>query len=82
MKKWVVFIGSDQKEHICDLVRAYPYTKQLMLFLDGKEFFINFENQEDCIDAKTGWKKPVYISNKAKTKYRHGFAVFKFIIKK
>lgn len=80
MKKWIVEIGGE--EHICDLVRAYPYTKQLMLFLDGKEFFINFSEMEDYMDAKLGTKRPVYISNKQKSKYRHGFAVFKHVIEK
>lgn len=78
MKKWVVEV--DDKQHVCDLIRAYPYTKQLMLFLNGKEFFINFAETEDYMDAKLGTKRPCYISNKNKSKYRHGFAVFKHII--
>ena len=77
MKKWVVFV--EDKEYVCDLIRAYPYTKQLMLYLDGKEFFINFEHKDDYLNAKVGTKTPVYIANKNKTKYKHGFAVFKFI---
>lgn len=80
MKKWVVEIKGEP--HVCNLIRAYPYTKQLMLEYEGKEFFINFEQTEDYMDAKLGTRRPCYISNKNKTQYKHGFAVFKTIIKK
>lgn len=77
MRRWFVFIGNDDTEYECELVRAFPVTKQLMLKLDGKEFFINFETQDDYMEAKNCIKKSVFISNKSKTLFRKGFAVFK-----
>lgn len=79
MKKWVVII--DNKERVCNLVRAFPYSKQLMLEYDGKEFFIIFKHKENYMDAKIGTKSPCFIANKAKTTHMIATAVFKVIIK-
>lgn len=79
MKKWVIEVGG--KQYVCDLVRAYPMTFQLHLFANEREFMVTFDKLMDYADAQVGTKKPVYITNKSKTSYKHGFAVFKHIIK-
>ena len=77
MKKWVLKIGTEQTEYVCDLVLSIPDFNQLILALNGVEFVVNFHEWNDFVDAKDGYTKPVYITNKAKKKYRNGFAVFK-----
>ncbi len=77
MKKWVLKIGTNEKEYVCDLVRTFPPFNQLLLRLNGVEFLVGFHSADNFFEAKEGYPKPVYITNKAKKKYRNGFAVFK-----
>lgn len=75
MKRWVLYI--EGKTHVCDFIRAWPDQMSLKLALYGKEFFVDFVERLDYLEANNGTRAVCKVWNIKRTKYRDGFAVYR-----